>query len=41
MRFIIGFILGVIVGQVGFQGIARIMDKGITQIQNQAKELGK
>ena len=40
-KFIIGFVAGIIVASVGFQGIARIADKGVQQIQNQSKELAQ
>lgn len=40
-RFIVGFILGLIVASVGFGGIARILDKGVSEIQTQSKELAK
>lgn len=40
-RFLIGFVLGVVVATVGFSGITRILDRGVTEIQNQSKELAK
>lgn len=40
-RFLIGFVLGVVVATVGFNGITRILDRGVTEIQNQSKELAK
>ena len=40
-KLIIGFVLGLIVASVGFGGIARIMDKGVQQIQTQSKELAQ
>lgn len=41
MRFLAGFVLGVVVASVGFTGIARIMDHGVKAIQNQSKELAQ
>ena len=41
IRFIAGFVAGIIVASVGFGGIARIADKGVQQIQNQSKELAQ
>jgi hypothetical protein len=40
-KFILGFVLGLIVASVGFSGIARIMDRGVQTIQNQSKELAQ
>jgi hypothetical protein len=40
-RFVLGFVLGLVVASVGFGGIARILDKGVTEIQTQSKELAK
>jgi hypothetical protein len=40
-RFLIGFVLGVVVATVGVTGITRILDRGVTEIQNQSKELAK
>lgn len=39
--FIIGFVLGLVVAAVGFSGVARIADKGVTKIQEQSKELAQ
>ena len=41
MRFVIGFILGLIVASVGFSGIARMLDRGVQTIQTQSQELAK
>ena len=40
-KLAVGFVLGVVVGQVGFQGIARIMDQGVATVQQQATELSQ
>ena len=40
-KLIIGFVLGLVVASVGFSGIARIMDRGVQQIQTQSKELAQ
>ena len=40
-KLLIGFVLGPVVASVGFGGIARIMDKGVQQIQTQSKELAQ
>lgn len=39
--YIIVFILGIVVGQVGFGGVARIMDRGIDTVKTQSQEYAK
>jgi hypothetical protein len=41
MRFVIGFVLGLVVATVGFSGIARMLDRGVQTIQTQSQELAK
>ncbi len=41
IKFVAGFVLGIVVAAVGFGGIARIADKGVQQIQTQSKELAQ
>ena len=41
IKLFIGFVLGLVVASVGFSGIARLLDKGVTEIQTQSKELAK
>jgi hypothetical protein len=41
VKFVIGFVLGIVVGQVGFSGVARIMDRGVSAVQEQAQEVAK
>jgi hypothetical protein len=41
MRFVVGFILGLVVASVGFSGIARMLDRGVQTIQTQSQELAK
>ena len=38
MRFVIGFILGLVVATVGFSGLARVVDNGVSKVQEVAKE---
>ena len=40
-KLLIGFVLGLVVASVGFGGIARMLDKGVQQIQTQSKELAQ
>ena len=37
----IGFVLGIIVATVGFGGVARILDKGVSTVKSQSQELAK
>lgn len=39
--FLTGFVLGIAVATVGFSGIARILDNGITTVKHQSIELSK
>ena len=41
MRFITGFILGLIVATVGFSGVARMLDNGVEKVKTQSQELAK
>jgi hypothetical protein len=41
IKFLAGFVVGLVVASVGFSGVARIMDRGVQQIQNQSKELAQ
>jgi hypothetical protein len=40
-RFIVGFVIGLVVATVGFSGVARIMDSGVQTIQETSKELAR
>ena len=40
-KFLLGFVLGIVIATVGFSGVTRMLDKGVTEIQNQSKELAK
>jgi hypothetical protein len=39
--FVLGFILGIVVGTVGISGIANILQKGVSVVQNTAKSAAK
>ncbi len=41
MKFVIGFVLGIVVGQIGLAGLARIMDRGVDMVQQQAQEVAR
>lgn len=40
-KLIIGFILGLIVATVGFGGIARILDNGVSAVKTHSKDLAQ
>ena len=40
-KLIIGFILGVVVATVGFGGIARILDNGVSAVKTHSKDLAQ
>ena len=39
--FVIGTVFGIVVCTVGFSGIARIFDNGLTKVQDVSKEYAK
>jgi len=41
VKYIAIFVTGIIFGQVGFQGVARMLDKGVEQVKVQSQELAK
>lgn len=41
IRFFAGVIVGIILTTVGFSGISRIMDNGISKVQDISKEAAK
>ena len=41
IKLIIGFILGMVVGQVGFGGIAKILDNSVQKAKTQVETLAK
>lgn len=41
IRFVLGVIVGIMIATVGFSGMARVIDKGVMQVQEKAKELTK
>lgn len=40
-NFIAGIICGIVICTVGFSGIARIFDNGVSKVQSVAKEAAK
>lgn len=41
MKFVIGFVLGIVVGQIGFSGMAQILDRGVNAVKQQAQEVAQ
>lgn len=41
MGYIVAFVLGIIVATVGVGGVTKVLDQGITSIQEAAKEVNK
>lgn len=39
--FIVGTIFGVVLATVGFSGIAKILDNGLTQVKSTSQEYAK
>lgn len=39
--FIVGVIFGVVLSTVGFSGIAKIIDNGLTQVKSTSVEMAK
>ena len=40
-QFLVGLVLGIAVATVGFSGVAKIADKGVTQVQTVVKDVAK
>lgn len=40
-KFIVGVIVGIAVATVGFSGLAKMADKGVTQVQTVVKDASK
>jgi hypothetical protein len=40
-KFIVGFVLGVVVSTIGFTGLARVADRGVEQLKETSQEVAK
>jgi capsular polysaccharide biosynthesis protein len=40
-NLVIGFIFGLVISAVGFSGLARVFDHGVSKVQEVAKEAAK
>jgi hypothetical protein len=38
MRFLLGFLCGVIVATVGFSGVAKLLDNGVNKVKETVQE---
>jgi hypothetical protein len=41
IKFVAGVVVGVVICTVGFSGIARMIDNGVTKVQEVTKEAAK
>jgi hypothetical protein len=41
VQFIIGVVVGIAIATVGVSGVAKIADKGVTQVQTVVKDVAK
>ena len=41
MKFVIGFICGIVVASIGFSGVARLMDSGVQVVKEKSQELSR
>jgi len=40
-KFIVGFVLGVVVSSIGFTGLARVADRGVEHLKETSQEVAK
>jgi hypothetical protein len=40
-KFIMGFVLGIIVATIGFSGVARLLDSGVDVVKEKSQELAR
>jgi capsular polysaccharide biosynthesis protein len=40
-KFVLGFVLGLVVATVGFAGMARVLDRGVQSIQEISRDLAR
>ena len=41
MKYLIGFVIGIAVGQIGFSGLAKVLDRGVSVVQKFAQDTAK
>ena len=40
-KFIVGFVIGVVVSTIGFTGLARVADRGVEHLKETSQEVAK
>ena len=40
-KFIVGFVLGIVVSTIGFTGLARVADRGVEHLKETSQEVAK
>ena len=40
-KFIVGFVLGIVISTIGFAGLARLADRGVEQLKQTSQEAAK
>jgi hypothetical protein len=40
-KFLVGFLLGVVVATIGFTGVARLLDSGVDVVKEKSQELAR
>ena len=40
-KFVVGFVLGVVVATIGFSGVARLLDSGVEVVKEKSQELSR
>ena len=40
-KFVIGFVLGVVVSTIGFTGLARVADRGVEHLKETSQKVSK
>ena len=40
-KFIVGFVLGIVISTIGFAGLARIADRGVEHLKQTSQEAAK
>ena len=40
-KFLVGFLLGVVVATIGFTGVARLLDSGVEVVKEKSQELAR
>jgi len=40
-KLIIAFVVGIIVGSIGFSGVTRLLDRGVETVRSQVQEMSE